>query len=86
MPAGVGMADTIIGKALWTGLVRQAAARMRNQDGFDFFPRVAIDVHSGSRFHLRVQKRVRLQNEVAVEPCIRSSKSSLGKCGRSSRD
>lgn len=87
MPAGVGMADTIIGKALWTGLVRQIAATpMRNRDGFEFFPRRAVDADSGNRFHLRVQRQARLKNEVAGEPCVRSSKSSLGKCGRSSRD
>jgi len=81
------MADIIIGKALWTGLVRQIAATpMRNRDGFDFFPRTAVDADFGNRRHLRVQRRSRLQTEVAGELCIRSSKNSLGKCGRSSRD
>jgi len=80
------MADIIIGKALWTGLVRQiAVAPMRNRDGFDFSPRTAVDTDSGNRRRLRVPRRSRVQTEVAGELCIRSSKNSLGKCGRSSR-
>jgi len=79
------MTDSVVGRALRNGLVRQIAVPTRNHAAAEIFPHIA-DLKF---FRYRAQTithwpeaSARLQGEVIGGRCIRNNESDLGKCGR----